>query len=209
MQCISGLRVCPDRYFFNGVACEHPRSLNGGCQSDNWCDASKYLICSNWSNTCRCNSSMVWNGTQCIPSEYCIYHFRSYDPNVSVLVCSTGFIGVSLEDLPTSLVIPDGYAGFQWSNLQVCTENHDQRACNRNTSSVSFTRINGTFLLQQVVFGVSAPNITLTFSGIRNGTTHYMSNYLMTGSLFMILRFNWTNIDTFIVNLDGICYYST
>lgn len=65
MQCISAVWVCPDRYFFNGSVCVHQQSLDESCQNGTWCDSSKYLICSNWSRTCRCNSSMKWNGSIC------------------------------------------------------------------------------------------------------------------------------------------------
>lgn len=69
MQCINNTWICPNDYFFNDLICELKRSINQPCQNDDWCDSSSYLICSNWTNTCRCNSSMKWVGSQCNSSN--------------------------------------------------------------------------------------------------------------------------------------------
>lgn len=65
MQCVNGAWICPDRQFFNGYVCEYKRRFDASCQSDDWCDSSAYLICSNWSRTCRCNSSMRLGESEC------------------------------------------------------------------------------------------------------------------------------------------------
>ena len=70
MQCVSGVWTFSDRYFFNGDFCERTRSLNMPCLTSNWCDATKHLICSNSPASCQCNSSMEWNGSECVPSEF-------------------------------------------------------------------------------------------------------------------------------------------
>lgn len=75
MQCVNGVWICLNGYFFHGNVCEHQRPFNQSCQSDEWCDSSLDLICSNWSGRCRCNSSMRWTGSQCNFSKY---HFHLF-----------------------------------------------------------------------------------------------------------------------------------
>ena len=69
MQCAGGVWTCPDQFFFSGYICERPRSINMTCLTSNWCDASKYLVCSTVTGLCQCNATMQWNGSLCVPSQ--------------------------------------------------------------------------------------------------------------------------------------------
>ncbi|CAF1531046.1 unnamed protein product [Adineta steineri] len=181
LQCVNGTWICPDQYFFNGSVCEYWRSFNQLCQTDEWCDSSKYLTCSTFSNTCQCNSSMLWNGSQCISA------------------CPPGQTGVTFNDLPTSIIIPSGYGGFQWSNMNACTLYSDQRACNINLNSTSFTRINGTFTLNTLVVYVYSSSVNVTFIGSNMGMIMQSYTFALSNAYIWPLIFNWANIDTIIV----------
>ncbi|CAF0722433.1 unnamed protein product [Adineta steineri] len=198
LQCVNDTWICPDQYFFDGSVCEYWRSFNQLCQTDEWCDSSKYLTCSTFSITCQCNSSMLWNGSQCISA------------------CPPGQIGVTFNDIPTSIIIPSGYGGFQWSNMEACSFYSDQRVCNTNLKSMNFTRINGNFTLNSLVVYVYSSNLNVTFTGINMGMIVY--NYMSTlaNTIISILPFNWANIDTMIIesspqsqtpiiNIDNVC----
>ncbi|CAF0804141.1 unnamed protein product [Adineta steineri] len=125
LQCVNSTWICPNQYFFDGNVCEYWRSFNQLCQTDEWCDSSKYLTCSTFSNTCQCNSSMLWNGSQCISA------------------CPPGQIGVTFNDIPTSIIIPSGYGGFQWSNMEACSFYSDQHAYWNMTNVLAGSLIDG------------------------------------------------------------------
>lgn len=89
MQCVNSVWTCPNGYFFNGEVCERLRSVNMSCLTSDWCDASKYLICSNLLGFCQCNSSMEWDGSQCVLS-LCSPTLKSRPLFFSLSVQSTG-----------------------------------------------------------------------------------------------------------------------
>ncbi|CAF0759033.1 unnamed protein product [Adineta steineri] len=200
LQCVNDTWICPNQYFFNGSVCEYWRSFNQLCRTDEWCDSSKYLTCSTFSNTCQCNSSMLWNGSQCISGQYrsnLVLSIKSHP--FLFLACPSGQIGVTFNDIPTPIIIPSGYGGFQWSNMNACTLYSDQRACNTNLNSTSFTRMNGTFTLNTLVVYVYSSSVNVTFTGINTGTILYNTTYTTPNTYIWTYTFNWVNIDTIIV----------
>ncbi|CAF0975249.1 unnamed protein product [Adineta steineri] len=217
LQCVNGTWICPNQYFFNGNVCEYWRSFNQLCQTDEWCDSSKYLTCSTFSNTCQCNSFMLWSGSQCISGQYRSNFVLSIKSHPFLfLACPSGQIGVTFNDIPTSIIIPSGYGGFQWYNMEACTLNSDQRACNTNLNSMNFTRINGTFTLNSLVVYVYSSNLNVTFTGTNMGMIIQSYTFSSNNTYILTLPFNWANIDTIIVksspqpqtpiiNIDNIC----
>ena len=95
--------------------------------------------------------------------------------------------------------------------------NSNNRACNTNTSAISFTRPNGTLSLKRFVLGVFANSTIVTILGLKNSITVFNYALNMAANQFGLFSFNGLNIDTMIINstpqgqtpiinIDEICY---
>ena len=115
------------------------------------------------------------------------------------LVCSVGRVGINFDAISASSPVPNGFQGFQWSNLRKWFLALEHRACNNDTSPVSFTRMNGTFLLKRLNYGVWINTINTTFIGKHLGAVRYNQTFALTISTGTTLSFNWNNIDTIVV----------
>ena len=226
LRCVNNTWICPYRYFFNGNVCEPWRSFNQPCLLDEWCDATKSLLCSNAFHGCRCSSSMSWNGSICVFGKYLlsltIEHRMRFDLVTVCLVCPSGQSGLSFDDLRGMSVVPSGYGGFQWSNVQVGNDTWMpqygwQLLYNVNPSAVSISRLNGTFRLYSMdIPDVWTSTLNVTVTGLHMGMVVNTRWYQLNDTFIWTIFCNMSNIDEISISyspllstalsIDNLCF---
>lgn len=116
------------------------------------------------------------------------------------------------------MTVPNGYAGFQWSNARVCSFNGAQRICNTNSSAIRFSSNNGKFNLRWTLIYSYINIVNITVIGISNSTIVYNQSDTFNNSTVWATPFNVNNVDTIIfeflpksttiptINIDDILY---
>ena len=128
------------------------------------------------------------------------------------LVCPSGQVGISFDDIPAFSPFPIGYAGLQWSNIQavkgstvyngyyLSLNNGHQFAYNTALRPISISRINGTFSLHSLIVPfLWIHDLNITITGSLLGTVTHSRFYHLNRTYTWIITMNWSNIDTFTI----------